>query len=66
MMEASMNVLLKIWLEKLTSPSGSMLLVNQNYFMKIYKWCLVSSRYRSRALNCQAIVQALDWTNTGS
>ena len=37
MMEVSMNVLLKIWLEKLTSPSGLMLLVNQNHFMKIYK-----------------------------
>ena len=38
-----MNVLLKIRLEKLTSPSGSMSLVNQNHFMKIYKRCLVSS-----------------------
>ena len=59
-----MNVLLKIWLEKLTSPSGLMLLVNQNHFMKIYKQCFVSSHYR--ALYYQAIVQALDQTNTGS
>ena len=64
MMEVSMNVLLKIWLEKLTSPSGLMLLVNQNHFMKIYKQCFVSSHYR--ALYYQAIVQALDQTNTGS
>ena len=56
-----MNVLLKIRLEKLTSPSGSMLLVNQNHFMKIYKRYLVSSR--CSALYCCAIVQALDWTN---
>ena len=59
-----MNVLLKIRLEKLTSPSGSMLLVNQNNFMKIYKRCLVSSR--CRVLYCHAIVQALDWTNVRS
>ena len=44
MMEVSIDVLLKIWLEKLTSPSGSMLLVNQKLFMKIYKRRLVSSR----------------------
>ena len=51
-----MNVLLKIWLEKLTSPSGSMLLVNQNHFMKIYIRCLIRSR--CGALYYRAIVQA--------
>ena len=64
MMEVSIDVLLKIWLEKLTSPSGSMLLVNQKLFMKIYKRRLVSSR--CSALYCRAILQTLDGTNTGS
>ena len=64
MMEVSIDVLLKIWLEKLTSPSGSMLLVNQNLFMKIYKRRLVSSRCST--LYCRAILQTLDGTNTGS
>ena len=64
MMEVSMNVLLKIWLEKLTSPSGLMLLVNQNHFMKIYKQCLVSSY--CRLLYYRVIGQALNCTNTGS
>ena len=41
MMEVSMNMLLKILLEKLRSPSGSMLLVNQNSFMKTYGAWLV-------------------------
>ena len=59
-----MNVLLKIWLGKLTSPSGTMLLVNQNHFMKIYKQCLVSSR--CKALYNRAIGQALNCTNAGS
>ena len=64
MMEVSIDVLLKIWLEKLTSPSGSMSLVNQKLFMKIYKRRLVSSR--CSALYCRAILQTLDGTNTGS
>ena len=64
MMEVSIDVLLKIWLEKLTSPSGWMLLVNQKLFMKIYKRRLVSSR--CSALYCRAILQTLDGTNTGS
>ena len=64
MMEVSIDVLLKIRLEKLTSPSGSMLLVNQKLFNKIYKRRLVSSR--CSALYCRAILQTLDGTNTGS
>ena len=59
-----MNVQLKIRLERLTSPSGSMLLVNQNHCLKIYKRCLVSSR--CKVLYCRAIVQVLDLTNLGS
>ena len=59
-----MNVQLKIRLERLKSPSGSMLLVNQNHCLKIYKRYLVSSR--CRVLYCRAIVQVLDLTNLGS